>query len=130
MVDLTDVAPLRNHETAIDYRGTGTPNDEGENEIGASPVLPTEWRFIVSAYGDQPTDLLRPVRSAHILGQKTETLRPVVIAEIGRVQDVPEWIENEWEQRAVCSIFVHGLIRDEFVIDVIDEQTPEISQAN
>ena len=61
MVNLTVAVELHAHPIATEYAGTTT--------ITATAVIEMEWRFSVHAYGPHPTDLLRPLVSAHKIAQ-------------------------------------------------------------
>lgn len=111
-VNMTAVASVRVHPT--DYG-----IDDGEAAT-ISPLMVTEWRFQVQAYGDEPSDILRQLKSAQWLRQITEPLEPLVIHEMGRINDVPEWINEAWEPRANMDLFLHGTTRDGFVVDLIE----------
>ena len=114
-INLTGTAEVREHAAEIEYADVAT-------NVVARPVIETEWRFSVHAYGESPTDLLRPIRSAVQLAQRLEPMMPtLVIHEVSQVRDVPDWINNAWRPRAQIDIFVRGLTRDGFVNDVIEQ---------
>lgn len=115
-VNLTGTAEVREHAADIEFADVST-------DVVARPVVETEWRFSVHAYGgESPTDILRPIRSAVQLAQRLEPLMPtLVIHEVSQIRDVPDWINNAWEPRAQMDVFVRGLTRDGFVIDVIEQ---------
>jgi hypothetical protein len=115
-VNLTGTAELREHAAEVEYADVST-------DVVARPVIETEWRFSVHAYGDEsPTGILRPIRSAVQLAQRLEPMMPtLVIHEVSQIRDVPDWIQNAWRPRAQIDIFVRGLTRDGFVIDVIEQ---------
>lgn len=130
MVNMTGIAEDKTNAATIEFEELEDLNPEGEKEVKATPIMKIEWRFQIFAYGESPTDILRPIRSAFQLTQKTEELLPYRIHELGRINDVPEWVENAWEQRAEMDLFVHGLTRDGFVIDTISEQQPDYTITN
>lgn len=130
MVNMTGTAAVREHEQGVEYTDTGVPNISGENKISAAPVIETEWRFSVHAYGANPTGVLRPVVSAAKLSQIMEPMFPgLVVHEISQIRNVPDWIDSRWEPRAQMDLIIRGLTRDGFVIDVIDETTFNIERA-
>ena len=115
MVNFTVSAEVRQHEQVTEY-------DEAGGDITARPVMETEWRFSVHAYGPQPTDILRPLVSAAKLAQVLEPLLPgLTIHEISQIRNVPDWINNAWQPRAQMDIAIRGLTRDGFIIDVIEQ---------
>lgn len=130
MVNLTGTAEVRDHEQSIDYspdrNDEDPPDSAGYPPITATPIIETEWRFSVHGYGGtQPTDVLRPIRSAVKLSEVIEPLYPDLhIHEVSQVRDVPEWINNTWEPRAQVDIILRGLTRDGFVINTIDTIEP------
>lgn len=126
MVNMTGTTEVREHAASTEYTDTGVPNSEGENEISAAPVIETEWQFSVHAFGDYPTGLLRPLRSAAQLSQKWEPYFPALtIFDVSEIRHVPEMIESRWEPRAQMDLFIRGFVRDGFVIDTIDEASTE-----
>lgn len=129
MVNLTGSRTVREHEQTIEFAADapGTePNTAGEYPpVEAAPVIEREWFFSVHMHGPAPTDLLRPIESAARMLQTMEPIYPdIVIHEISRVRNVPEWVNNLWEPRANVDIFLRGLTRDGFDVDVIDDIEP------
>ena len=127
MVNFTGRAPIHAHERTILFddfdTGEDVPNTAGEfPAVTARPLIDTEWRFSVHAFGSSPTDILGPVQSALKLTQVMEAAFPdLVVASTSQVRNVPEWVQNEWEPRANMDVFVRGLSRDGFEIDVISD---------
>ena len=125
MVNFTGMSEVREHAQLIEYSEAGTGDiDTGDEfpDVTATPVIETEWRFSVHAYGSSPTDILRPIVSAQKLSQVTEPLLPgLILFELSQIRHVPEFINNAWEFRAQIDIFLRGLTRDGHVIDVIEE---------
>lgn len=116
-VNLTTTRQIRQHAQVIEF-----DDEDTAGEIAAAPVLEIEWQFSCHAYGSQPTSILRSVRSAIQLAQRHEPMMPkLVIHECSQIRNVPDWINEAWAQRAQMDIFVRGLTRDGFVIDVIEE---------
>lgn len=120
MADLTDVAPINAQIPETALVELASVNPQGEFDVKATPRLKMEWRIMVTAFGDAPTSILRPAHAAAQLPQLCESIRPLSIHDIGRVQDVPEWVKNAWEPRAVMMMNIHGHADDGFVIDVFD----------
>lgn len=121
-VNMPTIREVFQHERETVYFDTGVPNSEGENQIRASPIIETEWFFSVFAYGANPTDVLRPIKSAAKLPQMNEPLMPALsLHDISQVRYLPELINKEWEPRAQVDIFLRGLTKDGFIVDVIDE---------
>ncbi|CAN7389484.1 phage neck terminator protein [Neorhizobium sp. LjRoot104] len=123
VVNFTGSTELHNRPMDIEYAGTTT--------ITATPVIEMEWRFSVHAYGADPTDILRPVVSAHKLSQVMEPLFPALtVHEISQIRNVPDWINNAWQPRAQMDLIVHGIIRDSVgEVDAIEEYGIEIVRA-
>lgn len=137
MVNLTGTVAIRSHEQQVIF----TPSREDEPlpeedtagdpiypPITATPLMDVEWRFSIFAFGtDCPSDLLRPIRSAAKLLQVMEPIYPgVVLHELSQIRSVPEWVNTAWEERAQMDLFLHGVTRDGFVVDVIDDIEPVI----
>jgi hypothetical protein len=115
MVNLTGVAEVREWQQGSEY-------DEDTAGVTASVVIETEWRFSVHAFGSEPTGILRPVVPAAQSAQKMEPLYPsLIVHECSQVRSVPELINEKWEPRAQMDLFLRGLIRDGFLVDVIEE---------
>jgi hypothetical protein len=126
VVNFTGAIEVRQHEQCIEYEESDDV-DTGDVHapIIARPVIEMEWRFSVHAYGENPTDTLRPVVSAHKLTQTMEPIFPnLTIHEISQIRNVPDWINETWRQRAQMDVVVRGLIRDGHVVDVIEETPP------
>ena len=121
MVNFTGLNELRDHEQSVEYSSSRPDPDE----LTAVPVIDVEWRFSVHAYtdhGGQPTDILRPLRSAMHLEQVLEPLFPtLVLHDMSQIRSVPEFINERWEPRAQLDLFLRGVTRDGFVIDPIDD---------
>ncbi|QQM29296.1 hypothetical protein JET14_13265 [Martelella lutilitoris] len=129
MVNLTGTAEVRENPADTEYTDTGVPNPEGENEISAAPVIETEWRFSVHAYGDYPTGILRPVRAALQLSQTWEPHFPALtMFDVSQIRHLPEVVESKWEPRAQMDLFIRGYVRDGFVIDTIDQYSAEFPE--
>lgn len=115
MVNMTGSEEVRVHEQTIEYANQGP-------DVKATPVIEMEWRFSVHAYGTSPTDILRPIRSAMKLSQVMEPILPsLIVHEISQIRSVPDWINNQWQPRAQMDVFVRGLTRDGYVLDVIEK---------
>ncbi len=127
MVSYLGSRPLTDHPRFIDY--TPERADEGPYDtsgagplVTAIPLIDTEWHFSIFAFdADVATGRLRPLRSAFELSQIMEPIYPLlVVNDMSRIRRVPEWVNEGWEERAQCDIFVHGVTQDGFVIDTID----------
>lgn len=128
MVNMTGTAEVREWASNIEYTETAEDNSEGEKIVSAAPVIEMEWRFSVHSYGDNPTDILRPVVSAVKLSQVMEPLLPgLLIHEVSQVRNVPDWINNQWQPRGQMDVFVRGITRDASNVDVIDEYSFDIA---
>jgi hypothetical protein len=115
MVNMTSTREVRAHEQTIEYEDQGA-------EVKASPVIEVEWMFSVHSYGDHPTDNLRGIRSAMKLSQVMEPMFPsLIVHSVSQIRNVPDWINNGWQPRAQMDVFVRGLTRDGFLIDVIEQ---------
>lgn len=114
MVNMLGSIEVREHEQRTEYVEAG-------GDVTAAPVIETEWRFSVHAYGSHPTDILRPIVSAARLPQVTEPLMPnLILFDLSQIRNVPDWINDAWQPRAQMDINLRGLTRDGIVIDVIE----------
>ena len=118
MVRFTGSDEVRDHPSTIDYTEAG-------DDISAAPVIEVEWRYSVHAFNmSDPTNVLRPLRSAVHLAQTNEPLMPeLVVHEVSQIRNVPELVGERIEQRAQMDLFVRGLTKDGFLINSIDEVT-------
>jgi hypothetical protein len=115
VVNMLSRARVRNHPSNYEYE------EDTAEDVTTSPVMAVEWHFSVHAYGDNPTDILRPIRSAVELPQLQESLHPLMIHDVSsRDNRVPDFINEKWEERAQMDIYVQGYTRDGFVIDMIE----------
>ncbi|MBG6211680.1 hypothetical protein IWQ49_006371 [Labrenzia sp. EL_126] len=129
MVNFTGLVEVQRWHQKIEYTETENLNSAGEKIVEAAPVIEMEWRFSVHAYGTAPTDELRPIVSAIKMQQPMEPLQPdLIVHEVSRIRNVPDWINNAWEPRAQMDFIVRGLIRDSVNVDTIDEYEIDISQ--
>lgn len=126
---------LRDNPRGIDYDPPDRDDDEPDTagnlpDVTASPLIDTEWHFSVHAYGStSPTGLLRPLRSAAELLQIMEPIYPYLsVMPIERIRYVPEMVNERYEPRAQCDIFLHGVTQDGFVIDTIDDTTVTVNR--
>lgn len=124
VLNFTGIAEVRDHAQGIEYTEAPT-GDEGEDDpvpVKAAPLIETEWRFSLHAYGASPTDILRPVRAAAQLPQLNEPLMPgLVIFDVSQIRHVPDFQNERWEDRAQMDLFIRGVVKDGFVIDTIEE---------
>lgn len=120
-VNLTGTVAVRQWAQQTEYEEAQPDTSEQYGEVTAFPLIETEWRFSVHAYGPKPTDILRPVRAAYQLLQRHEPMLPnLVIHEISQIRNVPDWLEERWVPRAQMDIILRGITRDGLVIDVIE----------
>jgi len=122
---------VREHPIDIEYTETDVENSEGELIVTAAPVIEMEWHFSIHAFGPNPTDRLRAIKSAIKMLQPQEPLIPGLhVHEISRTRNVPDVINNAWQPRAQMDLFVRGIIRDSVgAVDVIDQYSLDIDRA-
>jgi hypothetical protein len=73
--------------------------------------------------------MLRPLRAAEKLLQITEPLFPAVnVHGVSQIRNVPEYVNEKYEPRAQMDLYIRGLVRDGFVIDVIEQYSFEHNQ--
>lgn len=124
MVNHIATRDVREHKQRTDW-----DEDTAGDEVTASPVIETEWQFSLHAYGDDPMDTLRTIRSATHLAQMQEPLLPAyAINETGPINSVPDFINEAWEPRAQMNLFLRGLTRDGFVVDVIEQASVDFDR--
>lgn len=129
-VNLTTISEVRQHEQKVEYTDGEQPEDPEEKPpVTATPVIETEWMFSLQAYGEDPTTILRPIRAAALLPQKNEPLLPSLhVHEVSAIRHVPEYVNEKWEPRSQMDLFIRGLVRDGFVVDVIEEYGFEVTR--
>lgn len=130
MLNKTGSRAVRDHEQTIDF-DPPYPDEPVDTSteyppVTASPVIEREWAFSLHAYAvEQPSNILRPLDSARRLEQMLEPEYPsLVVFDMSRIREVPEYVNEAWEPRANVDIFLRGLTRDGFVIDVINAIEP------
>lgn len=131
MVNLTGLREVRSNPQKIDW--VRHPDGEGgeSNRSTATPLIETEWQFSIHVFGKNASDYLRPVRSAVHLSQANEPLLPnLVIFDISQVRKLPEYINEEWEDRAQLDFLVRGLTRDGILQDTIETHSIQIERIN
>lgn len=123
-VNFTTLIELRDHPMDIEFQDVAP-------DVMATPVIETEWSFSVHAYGDKPTNYLRPVRSAAFLNEIAEPLtsKGLTVHEISQIRNVPEYVQNVWEPRAQMDIQLRGLAKDGHLVHVIEEAPMQIERA-
>lgn len=130
MVNYLGLFEVREHAQDIEYSEGADPDGPDLPPITAKPVIEAEWRFSVHAYGGSPTDILRPIVSAHKLAQMHEPLMPgLIVHEISQIRNVPDWINEQWQPRAQMDFNIRGLTKDGHIIDVIEETSFDIDRA-
>jgi len=107
----------------IEYAETGSDNSEGNPQIEAIPVIESEWTFSIHSMNGE--DVMRPIRQirsrAKMEGPQLGLSHLLSIHNIGKPNNLPEMINNEYEPRAHVMMTIRGYTRDGFLIDVIDE---------
>lgn len=135
MVNVTGSNMIRDNEQITEYDPHFSvdeqPDTAGEYPpVTATPVIEREWFVSLHAYSNTDTGAeqsLRPLQSAIRLTQQMEPMFPsLIVHAMSRIRSVPEFVNNVWEPRANCDIFVRGLTRDGFVIDVINDTSIRI----
>lgn len=120
---LTGPRDVRQLPSDYEYEELTTTNSQGNLEINAIPVIYSEWKFSIKSY--RFDDCMAPIRAlrsrAKMQGPQLELHPLLTIHKIGTPNNVPEKINQEWEQRAHALLYVRGYTRDGFLIDVINE---------
>lgn len=131
VVNMTGYVEVREHpQTTLWVRNPDGPNGESNRSV-ATPLIETEWQFSIHVYGEGGSDVLRPVRSAFHLSQANEPLLPnLVIFDISQVRKVPEYVNEQWEDRAQMDFMVRGLTRDGILQDTIETYSFDIERFN
>lgn len=141
MVNKIGSRPVRDNEQVMDYSSAYDPDEEPDTAgdyppVTATPYIEREWRFSVHSFAAEKYDAataLRRLESAARIGQRLEPLSLVTgltINRFGPINEIPEFVNNRWEPRANCDIFVRGITQDGFAIDVINAIPIEIDQSN
>lgn len=131
VVEKGPVAELFTNSRHINYKELETLNSANQNEVLASPIVPTQFTMLVSGYGVGAENQLNRIKQAAYLPQVQEPMYPVLkIHETGVLNYVPEKVENEWEDRYQMNVELRGVVSDGFVIDTIDSQEFDFNQTN
>jgi hypothetical protein len=129
MINMLNCREVREHCQDFEFVETETLNSEGLAEISVSPVIEMEWDFSIHAYGDNPTNSLRILKGRTHLAQRLEPLFPsLIVHETGTINNVPDWVKNDWEPRAQMNLLIRGLTRDGAVVDVIQDASVGVSK--
>lgn len=130
MINFLGSRSVRDHEQLIEWSSQFDPEtDDPDDPVTATPHIETEWHYSIHAFGDVPTDILRPLKSAAKLMQMNESLYPgVIIHDLSQIRNVPEYVNQAWEPRANVDIFLRGLTKDGFIVDPIDDISIEIQR--
>lgn len=100
------------------------PDDPGGpliEQVSQAPVIDWFWRFSINVYGPEGKTVLRKVRTAKHVPTEERKLRPLSLFEVGRIADVTEILNEEFQSRAQMDIEIRGLVRDGLVIDVAEQ---------
>ncbi len=92
-----------------------------------APLIETYWRFMIDVFGSDPEDYLQRLKSAADVPTTLWALRPLVLFETTRITSENEIRDQSFKGRANMTIEVRGMVRDGFVIDTVEQQTPEFS---
>ena len=106
--------------------GEDFPTD-GAGKITQAPLIETYWRFMVDVFGPDAEDHLQRLVSAANVPTTLFGLRPLVLFETARITSETEIRDQAFKGRANTTIEVRGMVRDGFVVNVIEQQTPEFT---
>ena len=124
MSNLMNTSPVRDHEADREF----TRLEEG---IKIRPIIETEWSFSLHAYGETPTDVLRPIRSYSMInGMNRVGAAGLVIHSLSIIRNIPEQQNEDWKPRAQIDMNVRGLVKDGIVIENIEEHMPLVWSKN
>lgn len=130
--DLLEQVPINSNDENVLVNEGGDPLSTEAIPVGtlAAPMIEGEWQFSIHSYGDNPSEVLRKLKSYSKLSQLHEPLLPnLFIHEVGTINHAPDWINNKWEPRAQCFIFLRGVICDPAAIDTIDEISVDVTRS-
>lgn len=129
MVNMPTIREVRQQAEDIVYEETGEETPEGKDEIRARPIIETEWMFSIHAYGDTPTDLLRPIVTSRHVDQYALALGPALtLFDVSEIRRIPEFINNRWEPRAQVDVFLRGIVNDGLIVDTIETYSFDINR--
>jgi len=111
VVNFTGAEEVREFPSDVEF-------EDDQVQAFSIPLIEKDWTFSVHAYGEAPTDILRPLVSVVQVTQ--EKLSPFVIHDLSRIRNVPDFVNQEWRPRAQMDIVLRGLARDKVAIDVIE----------
>lgn len=125
MVEKQTSEELTQRPNDVEYVTLTSQNSEGFDEVQATPKIEIEWTFFVYSYGESGDIPLQRVKMAAHLSQIQEPLSPVLnIHETGVLNNIPEFVDQQWEPRFQINIMIRGVSSDDFVIDTIESHTP------
>lgn len=115
MCNLIAVSEVREHEQRLEI----TRIQEG---IEVRPVIETEWAFSLHAYGETPSDTLRPIRAISKINPVNRLgVAGLIIHSLSQIRNLPEFQNEDWKQRAQIDMNVRGLVKDGIVIENIEK---------
>ncbi|RIY00212.1 hypothetical protein D3218_13080 [Aureimonas flava] len=121
VLNLTLAGSVRANQADWEFTSTGTGADEVWRQ---APVLEWFWRFSLNCYGAGGATILRQLRSAQHVPTVLASLAPLSLFEVSDVRNVPELVNEEYVPRAQVDIELRGILRDGFVVDVVDTTEP------
>ena len=122
VVNLLNIRDVRQRESDVYFTETEELNDEGNFKVNGTTDFQTEWEFSVHSYGEEVTSPLRRIKAIYRVSQQQESLLPdLTIHDVGTINIVPDFINQEWEQRGHCTLLLRGVTEEVIDIDVIEE---------
>ena len=122
VVNLLNIRDVRERESDVYFTETEELNSEGNFKVNAVTDFQTEWEFSIHSYGQQVTSPLRKIKAIYRVSQQQETLLPdLIIHDVGTINIVPDFINEEWEPRGHCTLTLRGVTQEVIDTDVIEE---------
>lgn len=120
MTKLANAGPVYKNLIDIEYRDVGP----APAAMKAKPKNEYEYIYMLYIYGPGGQDLMRRLQLGKELAQTQEPMFPgVVLVEMGRVNDIPELVNQKWEPRVQANLVLRTMTDEEFDAYVIEEHT-------
>ncbi len=116
-----------NWPDAYEYAEIEEPGDG----FPAKQIPVEEWEFVwsMNLYGDEGTGYAARITSASKSDAALLTLHPLSLHRTSGIRDLPELLnETTWEERIQVDLFVRGVVRHAFDLDIIEQASADFTE--
>jgi hypothetical protein len=113
----------------IEYADIPTPGDGAPAR--QIPVEEWEWTWSFHVYGNEGTGYAARITSASKSDAALLTLHPLTLNRTSGIRRIPELLnETTWEDRIQVDLFVRGIVRHGFDLDIIEQASVDYVEAD